>query len=75
MSIPSHGHYHFGHTPATDGDLEKRERSLPYVALTRAKTQALSTSSGNPSPWLNQITSDDPTHPQGVYRGLRPITG
>jgi len=44
---------------AVHSDLEKRERSLLYVALTRAKTHALLTSSGNPSPWLDAITSDD----------------
>lgn len=38
--------------PAVLEDLEKQERALLYVALTRARREAILTSSGTPSPWI-----------------------
>jgi mRNA-degrading endonuclease RelE of RelBE toxin-antitoxin system len=37
----------------------KRERSLLYVAVTRAKRDVLITAHGTPSPWLQDVTSSD----------------
>jgi len=34
----------------------KRERSLLYVAITRAKRDVIITTHGDPSPWLDEVT-------------------
>jgi len=38
--------------PVINGDQEKQERALLYVAATRAKKEVLVTSHGTPSPFL-----------------------
>ncbi|MCP4810077.1 MAG: ATP-dependent helicase [Proteobacteria bacterium] len=42
-------------------EAEMRERALFYVAVTRARKQALITSHGAPSPWLTASADDDET--------------
>lgn len=37
-------------------DIEKRERALFYVSLTRAKSDALVSCFGEPSPWIEYLT-------------------
>ena len=42
-------------------EAEKRERALFYVAVTRARSEVLITSHGEPSPWLTENAAEDDT--------------